>query len=124
MTAWPIIKTAKMLVAEGIVPWPERKLVEMVKKYGVGRKEGRTYIFTPSDIVALLERLPCPSPSNDDTVPQTGTSAGPSGASALTKALALATAKPPRKSVRSVKPNCSSDRSTVIPLRAPSPKLR
>lgn len=121
---WPVIKTAKGLVTEGLVPWSETTLVKMARTYGVGQKHGRTYTFTPADIENLLERLPCPSPSNDDTARHAGTYAGPSGASALTKALALATAKRPKKSARSAKPSFSSDRSTVIPLSAHSRRPR
>ena len=119
---WPVIKTAKALIAEEIVPCSQATLIGLAKTYGVGRKLGRAYVFTPDDVQELLEKLPCPSPSNDDTDPRAGTSAGPSGASSLTKALALATAKPPKKSVRSAKPSSSSDRSTVIPLHGHSPK--
>jgi len=119
---WPIIKTAQALIAEEIIPCSQAMLISLAKTHGVGRKLGRAYVFTPEDVQALLEALPCPSPSNDDTDPRIGTSAGPSGASSLTKALALATAKPRKKSVQSAKPNSSSDRSTVIPLPGRSPK--
>ena len=117
MTAWPQIKTAQALVAEEIVPCSEDKLRELAKTYGIGRKLGRAYVFTPADVAALVEKLPCPSSSSKDvTAPRTGTSAGAFGGDVLTKALARATAEKHKKSSSRGRRNSSSGPSTVIPL--------
>jgi hypothetical protein len=55
---WPVIKTAKALVIEGIVPCSVKVLLAVAKRHGVGRKLGRTYVFTPADVQALINRLP------------------------------------------------------------------
>jgi hypothetical protein len=124
MTAFPVLKTAKDLVAERIIPCSEDTLRALAKKHGIGRILGRTYVFQPGDVAALVERLPCPSISPAVLGPRIGTSAGPSEASSLTKALALATAHRPRKSSSSAPQKSSNDQSTVIPLPARSPKRR
>lgn len=115
---WPQLKTAHDLCAERIVPCSEDTLRALAKTHGIGRKLGRAYVFTPADVVALVEKLPCPSKSSDATARPTGTSAAPSGVSVLTKARALATEKRPRRSGSRGKPTSSGDRSTVIPLSA------
>ena len=115
---WPQLKTAADLVDERIVPCSQDTLIALAKRHGVGRKLGRAYVFTPADVAALVERLPCPFESSADTDRPTGISAAPSGVSALTKARALATAKPPKRSASRAKRSSSSDRSTVIPLSA------
>jgi hypothetical protein len=48
MSGWPEIKTAKALVAEGLVPWSETALVKMARTYSVGRKHGRCYVLRPT----------------------------------------------------------------------------
>lgn len=123
MNAWPQLKTAHDLCLERIVPCSEDKLRALAKEYGIGRKLGRAYVFTPADVAALVEKLPCPSNlSEAATAPHTGTSAALSGEYALTKALALATRKPPRKSLSGGRTRSSTSRSTVIPLSAHSRK--
>jgi hypothetical protein len=83
VTAFPTIKTARALVVDGIVPCSEELLRKLAKRHGIGRKLGRTYVFTPEDVAALVKSLPCPSSSSDAREAPTGTSAGPSAASAL-----------------------------------------
>jgi hypothetical protein len=115
--SWPAIKTAHALVAEGIVPCSEDKLRALAKEYGIGRILGRAYVFTPADVAALVEKLPCPSSSSKAvTAPRTGTSAVPSGASALTRALALSTRKARKKSSSGARRKSSTSPSTVIAL--------
>ena len=89
---WPHVKTARMLVAENLIPCSEETLRKLAKTHGVGRKLGRNYVFTAEHIVDLLEKLPFPSNSSAALSRPIGTSAAPSAASTLTKALALATA--------------------------------
>jgi len=60
---WPEIKTAQSLVLEGIVPCSQDMLIRLAKLHGVGRKLGRTYVFTPEDIRDLIDRLPFSEPS-------------------------------------------------------------
>jgi len=115
-TAWPILKTASELVEEGIVPGGERTLLDLAKRHQVGRKWGRTYVFTPEDIRTLLASLPCPSSSQDELDHPTTTSAALSEDAALRKARALATKKRPTRSGSNAKRKSFSDRSTVTPF--------
>jgi hypothetical protein len=125
MSAWPAIKTAQALVVEGIVPCSEDKLKALAKAYGIGRKLGRAYVFTPADVENLIEKLPCPSSSSQvATVDATSTYAGPSGDAALTKALERVTAGRRKTSSSSGRRNSSSSRSTVIALSEHSRKPR
>lgn len=118
MSAWPSIKTARALALEEIVPCSEDVLKALAKAHGIGRKLGRAYVFTPDDVRALLEKLPCPSSSSDATAPHTGTSAGLSEESAWMKARELATRRKRNRSASSAKASSSKGRSTVIPLSA------
>jgi hypothetical protein len=58
---WPTLKTARDLAAEKILPCSEDSVRALAKRHGVGRKLGRTYVFTPDDVAALIEALPRPS---------------------------------------------------------------
>lgn len=122
MSAWPAIKTARDLVAERVIPCSEDYLRALAKQHGVGRKLGRTYVFTPEDVQTLIEKLPCPSSSANDTGRPAGTSAVPSGASVLTKALDFASRKErrPKPSSSSAQRKCYTNPSTVIALPARS----
>jgi hypothetical protein len=120
--AWPSIKTAKALVDEGIIPCSEETLRGLAKRHTIGRILGRAYVFTPADVETLLEKLPCPSSSPDDTARPTGISEGPSESVALTRALALATRTPQKKSSHSGRRNSSRGQSTVIALHEHSQK--
>lgn len=124
MGGFPQIKTARSLVAEDIVPCSEELLKALARRHGIGRKLGRAYVFTPDDVAALIKTLPCPSSSSDAREVHTGTSGGPSGGSALTKALALATAGKRKTSSRSAPQRSRSDPSMVIPLHGRSLKPR
>src|SRR5450631_2596041 len=114
---WPEYKRAKDLVGtvfpEGI---SEAVILFQARKHGIGRKMGRSYIFSADDCYHLFEVLLCPSVSSVGQNRHIGSSAAPSGEYALKKALALATNEPPRKSAPSAKPKSSQDRSTVIAL--------
>jgi excisionase family DNA binding protein len=61
------LKTAQALVLEQIVPCSEDKLKALAKTHGIGRKLGRAYVFTPADVAALVEKLPCPSSSSPES---------------------------------------------------------
>lgn len=124
MSAWPTIKTAHQLVAEQIVPCSEDRLRALAKEHGVGRKLGRAYVFTPEDVRTLIEKLPCPSNSQSDTDHRIGTSAALSEDSALTKALAFASATGSRqkRSGSKGRRSFSTSPSTVIALPARSLK--
>lgn len=120
---FPIIKTARELVVEGVLPCSEDYVRELAKQHGVGRKLGRTFVFTPADVERLIESLPCPSKSPSDTDRPTSTSAGLSEASAWTKALAQATRKPLKTSASRGSRSSSKGQSTVTQLRARSQTL-
>jgi hypothetical protein len=66
---WPRIKTARDLVAEDILPCSEDLIRQLAKRHGVGRKLGRTYVFTADDIQTLIERLPRPGDGPDGGSP-------------------------------------------------------
>jgi len=116
MSAWPEIKTARQLVDQALVPCSEDLLARKAREHSIGRKLGRAIVFEPADVRRLLELLPCPSSSSNVESPTTGRYAGPSGASSLTKALALSTAGRPKKSSRSAQRISSGNPSTVIRL--------
>lgn len=122
MSAWPVIKTAHDLCAEGIVPCSEDTLRALAKRHQIGRKLGRAYVFTPADIQALVEKLPCPSSSSSDMEAKSGTSVALSEDFALTKALEFATAPRRNKSSSSGRRNSSTSPSTVTPFPARSRK--
>jgi hypothetical protein len=57
---WPEVKTARDLCAERILPVSEDYIRALAKKYGIGKKLGRTYVFTADDVAALIRSLPRP----------------------------------------------------------------
>ena len=122
MTHFPTILTAKQIIERELIPCTEDMLKRVARQHHIGRKLGRAYIFTPEDIQSLLESLPCPSSLSEDTAHHSGIYAGPSGESALTKALAFKSKKPLNKSASKGRRNSSKGQSTVIPLHAPSRK--
>ena len=58
---WPSILTARELSERRILPISEESIRALAKRAGVGRLLGRTYVFEPADVRALLDSLPCPS---------------------------------------------------------------
>ena len=99
----PKFRTAHQLVGDGTFPVSQATLLRHAREHGIGRKMGRTIIFSDADVSSLYEVSTCSSSSSVQKAP-TGSCAAPSGASALKKALALLTEKPPKKSSPSVKP--------------------
>src|ERR1700751_2759040 len=123
MTAWPQFRKASDLVGS-VFPVSETTILQTARKLGIGRKLGRTIIFSPEECARLYEVLPCPSALSVARNRLTGSCGVRSGESALKRALELATGSSPKKSERSVKPNFSPNRSTVVALRLPSLKPR
>src|SRR6476619_7257073 len=103
-------------LAFSVLPVTETVILQLARKHGVGRKYGRVIGFSPGDIQQLHEVLPCPSGSLSGQSRLTGSSAAPSGESALKKALVLATFAPRKKSSSSGKPRSSNNQSTVVAL--------
>src|SRR6516165_178657 len=101
MTEWPKYRKASDL-AGSVFPASEAVILQTARKNGIGRKMGRSIIFSPEDCRELYEVLPCPSGSSADLNRPTGSSVGPSAGSALRKALELTTRKLRRKSEQSV----------------------
>ena len=89
MTDWPQLKTIPQLVLDGILPCSGETVRCLAIRHGVGRKLGRTWVFTPEDIQILLERLPGPSSASSAQDRPPASSAGLSAKSAYEKALAL-----------------------------------
>src|SRR5690242_20363821 len=118
---WPAFRLAREL-AGTVFPVSEATILEAARKYGIGRKLGRSIIFGPDDCNRLYQVLPCPSKSSNDRNHQTGSFAAPSAESALKKALALASDGSPKKSARSEKRNCLRNPSTAVVLPLPSQK--
>ena len=120
---WPHYKTARDL-AGSVFPVSEEVLLQIARKHGIGRKMGRTVILSPEDVKTLYEVLPCHSNLRAAQNHHTGSCAAPSGEFALNKALELTTRKPPKKSARSARPNCSPKASTVVtpPQRSLKPR--
>jgi hypothetical protein len=112
---WPSFAMARDL-AGAVFPVSEAVILQTARKHGIGRKMGRAIVFSPDDCTQLYEVLPCPSISSVVQNRRTGSSAAPSGESALRKALALATSESPKKSERSAKPKSSQNQSTVVAL--------
>jgi hypothetical protein len=119
MDDWPAYKRACDLSGT-IFPVSEAVVLATARKYGIGRKMGRTIIFSREDIQHLYEVLPCPSGSCAAPNHPTGSSAVPSGAAALKKALAHLTDGSPKKFAQSGRPRSSPIGSTVVALRARS----
>jgi hypothetical protein len=117
-------------LAGTVFPVSEAVIVAAARKAGIGRKVGRTIVFSPDDTDRLYKEAfpPC---SNSSVAPNRpiGSRAALSGASAMKKAhKLLTTAAPakgaPRNGGRSARPKSSNKRSTVVafpkPLREPS----
>jgi hypothetical protein len=110
-----------------VFPVSEAVILAAARKVNIGRKGGRTMMFSPDDLHRLYEEAfqPC---SNSSAAPSrpSGTSAVPSGAAALKKArkLLMTDARPakdkPKKSGRSARPRSSSKASTVVAFPKPS----
>ena len=118
---FPVIKTARQLVEDGVLPISEDYVKALAKRHQVGRKIGRTLVFEPSDIRQLLDALPCPSPSKNAAA--SGTSAALCEESAYTKALAFVTAQKRKKLGSRSKRTRLNGQSTVTPFPGPSLKL-
>src|SRR5450631_3104545 len=72
-------------------PVSEAVILAAARKLGIGRKFGRTILFSPADRQRLYEDSPCLSDSSAAPSRPTGTSAAPSAASALKRARKLLT---------------------------------
>src|SRR5215217_6381617 len=93
---WPAYKIARDL-AGTVFPVSEAVILQTARRHGIGRKMGRSVIFSPEDCQKLYEVLPpCLSGSSVDGSPRTGSFGAPSAESALKKALEL-TEKKSRK---------------------------
>jgi hypothetical protein len=75
-------------LAGTVFPVSEDLILRQARKHEIGRKMGRAIIFSPDDIQHLYEVLPCYGSSAAVSRP-IGSSAAPSGASALKKLQAL-----------------------------------
>lgn len=117
-------------LAGTVFPVSEAVILAAARKAGIGRKVGRTIVFSPDDTHRLYKEAfqPC---SNSSVAPNRpiGSRAALSGASAMKKAHKLLTTAAPAKGAlrnggRSARPKSSSKRSTVVafpkPLREPS----
>src|SRR5262249_27095060 len=104
MNGWPEYKRACDL-AGTVFPVSEGVILATARKHGVGRKMGRSIIFSPQDVQHLYEVLPCPSGSCAAPSHPTGSSGAPSGESALKKVLGRLSAASPRRSGRSARPS-------------------
>src|SRR5262249_8582381 len=124
MKEWPAFRMARDLADGKVFPCSEQVILQAARKHEIGRKLGRSIIFSPDDCQRLYEVLPCPSGSCADRSPPTGSSAAPSAASALKKALALTTRKSRKRSAPSVRPNSLPNPSTAVALPRPLPKRR
>src|SRR4029077_6924249 len=115
MSEWPAYKRARDL-AGTVFPVSEAVILQTARKYNIGRKMGRSIIFSPEDCQQLYEALkPCSDSFAERNLP-TGSSAVPSAESALRKALALTTRKLRKKSALSVRPKSSPSQCTVVAL--------
>src|SRR5262249_54753643 len=110
-------------LAGTVFPVSEDSILREARKHGIGRKMGRAIIFSPADIQHLYEVLPCYG-SSAAASRQIGSSAAPSGASALKKVQALLTDDSPRKSGQSARAKSLRNPSTVLALPARSRKPR
>src|SRR4029077_20240348 len=108
-------------LAGTVFPVSEDLILREARKHGIGRKMGRAIIFSPDDIQHLYEVLPCYGSSAAASRP-IGSSAAPSGASALKKLQALLTDASPRKSAPNARAKSLRNPSTVVALPARSRK--
>ncbi len=109
----PKFLTARQMVADGIFPVSQSTILKAAREHGIGKKMGRVVLFSPSDINALYEALPCPSNLSKGPKVQTGPCAGLSAAAASKKLQELLTKKPQKKSASKVKRNSSKKASTA-----------
>ena len=86
----------------------------MARKHQIGRKMGRTIIFSLDDCQKLYEVLPCPSGSFAAPNRPIGSSAALSAKSALKKALARVISGSPKKSGQSARHKSLPSQSTVV----------
>ena len=77
MQQFPAYRMARDL-AGCVFPVSETVILQTARKYGIGRKMGRSIIFGPEDCKKLYEVLPCPLDSSVDQKHHTGSSAEPS----------------------------------------------
>src|SRR5215467_3460569 len=111
VTDWPKFRMARDL-AGSVFPTSEAVILQTARKYNIGRKMGRSVIFSPEDCQQLYEALnPCSSLSVAQN-PPIGSSGGPSADVALKKALELTTKKSRKKSGRDVRPKFSPSQCT------------
>jgi len=96
-------RTADQLVLDGTFPISAEKIRQIARQRGIGKKAGRTYIFSDRDVQKIYEVLPCPSNSSSAPNHQTGSFAAPSGEYALKKVQELLISERPRRSGRSAK---------------------
>src|SRR5262249_31363911 len=110
---WPVYKMARDL-AGTVLPVSEAVILAAAPKPAIRRRLGWCIVFSPEDVPRLYEELLCPSSSSVAQSRLTGSSAAPSAASALKRALELTTAASPRRSERDVRPRSLPSRSTVV----------
>jgi hypothetical protein len=79
-------------LAGTVFPVSEAVILAAARKAGIGRKFGRSIVFSPDAVHKLYEVLPCPSGSSAAPSRRTGSYAAPCGASALQKLQARLTA--------------------------------
>ena|SRR6516225_3030309 len=110
-----VYKRARDLAGE-IFPVSENVILQIARRYGIGKKFGRVVIFSDEDVYQLYEVLPCVSNLNVDQRRLTGSSAAPSAESELRKALELATGESPKRFARNARPKSSPNQSTAVAL--------
>jgi hypothetical protein len=121
---WPEFKRARDLAFKEL-PLSEAMIKQLAKKHGIGKKAGRSIIFSPDHVKELVEALPCPSHSSVANGRPAGSSAARSAEFELRKVRELLRPgrkkhpqRSPKKSKRSAKPKSSPSPSTVVvPLR-------
>jgi len=117
-------------LAGTVFPVSEAVILQAARKLGIGRKLGRTIVFSQQDIERLYEELPCLSGSSAAPIRPAGSSAGLSAEAASRRArkLLMMDAQPakgsPKKSVRGTRSRSSSKPSMVVAFRQPSGKRR
>lgn len=122
MTDWPSYKRARDL-AGAVFPISEAMILQLARQHGVGRKAGRCIVFSIDDVQRLYEVLPCPSKLSAGQNLHIESSAVHSAESDLTKAQALTTRRPRKKSARSERPKSSPNQSTDVVLQQRSHRL-
>ena len=117
----PKFRTADQLALDGTYPISAEMIRKIAKQHDVGRKAGRTYLFSDADVLRLYEVMSRPSNSSSDRSHQTGSSAAPSGEFALKRAQALPTSARPWRSKPSAKRRYRQRAFTAKRLRRASP---